>query len=327
MFFLLSFVVLNSFILESQNYFFAYKKVEALGVGGPNSGLESELGAVSPYRYSYEQFDVASDEPLSAILTDQVSVLGISSPLAEVVERNGIKKYKVQKGDTLSGVAAEFGITMDTIRAVNSDVRSSLKTGQELVILPVTGILYRIKEGDALESVAGRFQVKIEAIKEHNPNYMKLFETPNKVVILPHTKAEISLARTEMSRVSGLPDLGGYFILPAKGWNWGKLHEYNAVDIADSCGSPIYASADGVVVEESSNGSWDNGYGNYVKIEHGNGTETRYAHTLKNLVRVGNFVSQGTQISLIGNSGNTRGLTGCHLHFEVYGAKNPFAVK
>lgn len=327
LFFLLSFVSADFFIFDGPDRFFAYKRIETLGVGGPSGALDEEFGAVSSYGYSYEQPDAAYDTYPNIVSADDVSVLGLSSPLAKVVERNGIKKYKVQYGDTLSSIAAEFGITMDTIRAANPDVRSSLKKGQELVILPVSGILYRIKGGDTIESVAGRFQVRVGAIKEYNPNYVKLFDSPSATVILPYAKAEISIARSEASYMSSLPDLGGYFSLPAKGWNWGKLHEYNAVDIADSCGSPVYAAADGIVVEESSDGSWNSGYGNYVKIEHNNGAETRYAHTLKNLVKVGNFVSRGEQISLIGNSGNTRGLTGCHLHFEVYGAKNPFAVK
>jgi len=117
------------------------------------------------------------------------------------------------------------------------------------------------------------------------------------------------------------------YILPARGWNWGILHDFNAVDIADACGKPIYASYEGLVIEESDDNFWNNGYGNYILIEHPNNTKTRYAHTLKNLVKVGDYVLQGQQIALIGNSGNTHGLSGCHLHFEVYGAKNPFAIR
>lgn len=109
---------------------------------------------------------------------------------------------------------------------------------------------------------------------------------------------------------------------PAPGWNWGRLHPVNAVDIANRCGAPILAAADGVVTKEKSSG-WNDGYGNYITLEHKNGTVTRYAHTQKNLFDIGHHVLQGDLIALVGNSGNTHGPTGCHLHFEVWGQENP----
>ena len=112
--------------------------------------------------------------------------------------------------------------------------------------------------------------------------------------------------------------------IPTTGWNWAKLHNYNAVDIANACGTPIYSSAEGLVVE-SSNGDWNEGYGRYIVIEHPNNTKTKYAHNQKNLVSVGDYVAKGDQIAVIGNTGLTHGPTGCHLHFEVNGARNPFA--
>ena len=62
-------------------------------------------------------------------------------------------------------------------------------------------------------------------------------------------------------------------------------------------------------------------------IEHPNGTKTRYAHTDENFVRVGDYIAQGKEIATIGSTGNTHGPTGCHLHFEIYGAKNPFVIR
>lgn len=118
---------------------------------------------------------------------------------------------------------------------------------------------------------------------------------------------------------------GGYFILPSAGLNWGGLHYDNAVDFADLCGRPIWAAAEGLVIEEFSNNRWNSGYGNYILIEHPNGTKTRYAHTLKNSASLGDYVGQGEQIALVGNTGNAKGATGCHLHFEVIGGQNPFA--
>ena len=117
------------------------------------------------------------------------------------------------------------------------------------------------------------------------------------------------------------PDLGDYFAMPAKGFNWGKLHPHNAVDIANDCGTEIRASAEGMV-NETSLGLWNGGYGNYILISHPNGTKTRYAHLSKILVSVGQYVKKG---ELIGRMGETGDATGCHVHFEIIGAANPFA--
>ncbi|HCX45283.1 TPA: hypothetical protein DGT35_01640, partial [Patescibacteria group bacterium] len=72
---------------------------------------------------------------------------------------------------------------------------------------------------------------------------------------------------------------------------------------------------------------WNGGYGNYVIIEHPNGVSTRYAHLQKATTSVGQYLIQGDQIGHMGSSGNTHGPTGCHLHFEVTGAANPFAKR
>lgn len=110
------------------------------------------------------------------------------------------------------------------------------------------------------------------------------------------------------------------FILPVLGINWGKLHPKNAVDIASGCGSDVFASADGLVIDLK-DGGWNNGYGKYIKIEHFNQIQTVYAHLNKLNVSLGDYVRRGQKIGEVGNTGEA---TGCHLHFEVLGAKNPF---
>ncbi len=92
------------------------------------------------------------------------------------------------------------------------------------------------------------------------------------------------------------------------GVRWGRMHE--GTDFASSYGTPIYATADGVV----SYAGWLAGYGRLVKIQHEFGIETRYAHQSKILVKVGQRVSRGDHIGDMGNSGRS---TGTHLHYEV----------
>jgi murein DD-endopeptidase MepM/ murein hydrolase activator NlpD len=116
-------------------------------------------------------------------------------------------------------------------------------------------------------------------------------------------------------------------IRPAAGKNQGVIHSHNGVDISNSCGTPIYASAAGTVrLDPIGNtlGGWNGGYGNLVLINHGNGIETLYAHLSKVLVSIGQRVSQGDKIGIMGDTGES---TGCHLHFEVHGARNPLGKR
>jgi len=92
------------------------------------------------------------------------------------------------------------------------------------------------------------------------------------------------------------------------GPRWGRMHE--GTDFAAAYGTPIYATADGVVTFSG----WSSGYGRLVKIQHEFGIETRYAHQSQLLVKVGQRVSRGEQIGAMGNSGRS---TGTHLHYEV----------
>jgi len=117
----------------------------------------------------------------------------------------------------------------------------------------------------------------------------------------------------------------GYFIFPTTGLNWGDLHSYNAVDIANHCGTPVYAAASGIATLAIGNNAWNSGYGNYIKIQHPNGSLTLYAHLSVVNIKEGQSVTQGQVIGAMGNTGNVTGPTGCHLHFEIRGMTNPFA--
>lgn len=108
----------------------------------------------------------------------------------------------------------------------------------------------------------------------------------------------------------------GSFINPANGRlssrygaRWGRLHA--GIDIAGAMGSDILAADGGTVVYAGYNA---NGYGNLVKIDHGNGTQTWYAHNSELLVSAGDKVYQGQPIAKLGNTGRS---TGPHCHFEV----------
>lgn len=100
-------------------------------------------------------------------------------------------------------------------------------------------------------------------------------------------------------------------------FGWRSLGWHSGVDIADPVGTVIYAAEAGTVIFAENDGS---GYGNLVKIDHGDGVETRYAHCDEFLVSSGDYVERGTAIATIGMTGRT---TGPHVHFEIRFDDNP----
>lgn len=90
----------------------------------------------------------------------------------------------------------------------------------------------------------------------------------------------------------------------------GEQRFHKGIDIAAPEGSPVRAAASGTVAFSG----WQEGYGNIVTLDHGNGVMTRYAHNSANLVSKGEKVAAGQEVALVGQSGHS---TGSHLHFEV----------
>jgi len=90
----------------------------------------------------------------------------------------------------------------------------------------------------------------------------------------------------------------------------GGARMHKGIDIPGPVGTPIYATADGIV----SRAGWASGYGNLVQISHGSGMETRYGHMSKLLVAANSYVHRGQLIGLMGSTGRS---TGSHLHYEV----------
>ncbi|GBE01492.1 murein DD-endopeptidase MepM [bacterium BMS3Bbin06] len=117
----------------------------------------------------------------------------------------------------------------------------------------------------------------------------------------------------------GSPLEGGYISSPF-GWRkhpkTGRRDYHTGIDIAAWPGTPVRATADGIV----SFAGWSGGSGRLVVLEHGFGFTTAYAHNKKIIVKVGQKVNRGDIISYVGSTGNT---TGPHVHYEVWLDKKP----
>lgn len=186
-------------------------------------------------------------------------------------------------------------------------------------------LTYTVEDGDTLSNIAEAFGISVGDILEANDKGSSLIRPGEELAIVPVSKSGGAITIKEES-VSAIENT--YFIRPVDGGlNWGELHDSQympAVDFSRACGSEIYAAAAGTVTRIGDPAKYNSGYGGYIIISHPNGTRTLYAHNSKNLVEVGQSVEQGEHIGNIGNTGLTYGSTGCHVHFGVLGASNPF---
>jgi murein DD-endopeptidase MepM/ murein hydrolase activator NlpD len=259
-----------------------------------------------------------------ALLSDS----GPSGTLADIAEHpphGEISTYVVRPGDTLSGIAQMFDVSVNTILWANGLSSRTIRIGQELIILPVSGVKYTVKKGDTLSSIAKAYKGDAEEIALFNNLHVGDSLAVGSSIIIPGgevTAPKTSPTYTTPVKSTGtLVDASGYYTYPAPGTILTQgIHGYNAIDLGGRTGTPVLAAASGRVIIARSSG-WNGGYGNYVVISHGNGTQTLYAHLSSLSVSSGDTVSQGQTIGAIGATGRS---TGPHLHFEIRGAKNPF---
>lgn len=238
-----------------------------------------------------------------------------------------ISTYTVDEGDTFASIARKNGISVNTVLwANNLTSKSTLKPGQTLVILPVTGIEHKVQKGETVASIAKKYGGETQDIISYNGLDADEGLVVGTTIIIPDGEpAAVSVpssikTSTSVKKVN-LPSVGGFSNpLPAGICTQG-LHGNNGVDIGAPAGTPIYAAASGKVIIALNNGGWNGGFGNYVVINHPNGTQTLYAHMIRTGTSVGASVTKGQLIGYVGRTGKA---TGNHLHFEVHKAANPF---
>lgn len=257
---------------------------------------------------------------------------GISGSIIEVEERSKsgqISIYEVRPGDTISQISQMFEVSVNTIRWANN-LEGPISPGQTLVILPINGVKHVVKTGGTVKDIAKIYNGDAREIALFNGISVDSVLNPGDEILVPNGEiAEIAPEKAKKTKTSTAsvktksngPTYSGYYLRPISGGRRSQgIHGYNAVDLAAPVGTPIYASASGVVIISRSSG-WNGGYGNYAVIKHDNGSQTLYAHMNTNNVVTGQRVTQGEVIGSVGLTGKT---TGAHLHFEIRGATNPF---
>lgn len=258
--------------------------------------------------------------PASVIKPEILGSLGINLAQGGLSERKEIFEYTVEQGDTLSSVAEKFDVSLETVLWANNLTSSSkIGIGEELVILPTTGIMHIVEKGENLGYLAELYRADMDEIADFNSLSDNGEIYIGDFLIIPDAKMP---ARKPIP--SYTPLASAYFIKPVPadfGISQG-LHWYNAIDFSNGkCREPVFASAGGTIQKTG----FHSVAGNYVRILHPNEVVTFYGHLAVVSAYSGQKVSQGEIIGYVGNTGYTIGPSGCHLHFEVRGAKNPFA--
>jgi len=235
--------------------------------------------------------------------------------------------YTVKSGDTLTGIAKKFGISMMTLWWANDlAAKDVLHIGQKLQIPPVDGLVIVVKAGDTLDSIAAITGMSADDIVAYN-NLTDRTLVLGQVLIVPdargkpivEAKPKPVATTTRTSSGSGHAKTpasytGGAFYWPVPG-GWISQYFWSghpAIDIAAPEGTRVLAAAAGTVIWA---GWKDNGGGYQVWIAHGSGLFTTYNHMSAVLVHVGEHVGRAEQVGRVGMTGNA---TGPHLHFEVW---------
>lgn len=243
--------------------------------------------------------------------------------------RATIINYTVQKGDTIGIVAKKFGISTDTIKWQNNLTSDTINVGDNLEILPVTGIAHKVARGDTIYTIAKKYNSNAQAIVDFpfndfaNPQTFSLVD--GEIIIVPDgVKPEEAPRYIKPQYIATGP-----VNITAGGFTWpihGTINQefswyHKAVDLGAPVGTPIAAAQNGVVEKAFSSG-WNDGYGTHVIIAGDNGYQTLYAHMMALNVSIGDRVVAGkTIVGWVGLTGRT---TGPHLHFEIRSGGNFF---
>jgi murein DD-endopeptidase MepM/ murein hydrolase activator NlpD len=228
------------------------------------------------------------------------------------------RTYAVAPGDTVSGIAQRFGLSMDTVISFNGikDARA-LATGTELQIPNHSGLKYVVRRGDNLESIARRYGIALNDLLDWNGLESALI-VPGQRLFIPGAR----LSEMELNRV-----FGRLFLYPTAGRitsYFGNRKDpftgiqrfHNGVDIANSQGTPVTAAMSGRVTLLGFNAN----YGRFIILTHPEDFQTLYGHLDSFSVARGQTVKQG---QLIGKMGNTGYSTGTHLHFSIFRRGEP----
>ena len=260
----------------------------------------------------------------------------------------------VKEGESIEKLANRYSIAANTIRWANDlDDGDTIFPGDELIILPVDGVLHTVDSGETLSRIAELYEVPSAEIIERN-NLQSEFILAGQDLIIPGatpiigepvqvataaaprpspaptpaaqpapsqpiaTPQEVVQVTTSTTEIAFEDITEGVLQKPCSAACFVTQYYHNghyALDMQERGGGNVYASEAGTVIRADK--GWNGGYGNVIEVDHGNGLVTLYAHNKTFYVKEGDRVQRGTKIADMGNTGLVYGQTGIHVHFEV----------
>lgn len=240
--------------------------------------------------------------------------------------------YVVEPGDALSLIAEKNNLTVDEIKALNPQIESDddiyyddrlnitvPKAALQILVEKQETYRENYNEDVVYQDDDSMFIGESEVVQEGTPGSHVVTDLVTYTDDMESDRKELK-ETVEVAAVAQVVKRGTKskptYMYPVTNWNitsnfgyrWGRLHA--GTDVGIPTGTTVRASRAGQVITAG----WVGGYGNCVIIDHGDGVSTRYGHLSEVTVSVGQYVDQGQQIALSGNTGRS---TGPHLHFEI----------
>lgn len=302
---------------------FVQETADLAGVKVATNYLSSDIGGSFPAGGTSNETE--ENLPIS-VIGDDSTLLNPSLPSTSlnINSRSKVVDYIVAEGDAISTIAEKFGVSVNTLLwANNLSSGSTIRPGDKLLILPVSGVLHKVKNNDTVDKIAKYYNSASDKIVDTNAlanaddlvvgEYLIV---PDGKVPPPPAPAARPVSRLASKNILKIPSsasssgkgmvwpTSGHVITQYYGWR------HTGLDIDGDYSSPIYAAESGTVILSG----WGKGYGMHVIISHGNGMSTVYGHLSKLYVEKGDVVDKGQTLGMMGSTGWS---TGSHLHFEV----------
>lgn len=305
----------------------------------PSVVVSTIPGLMARHQAEAEAQGIVSEATPEADATPGAAVAAASSTPAQA-----FFPYTIQPGDSISSIAASFGVGDDYVLWNNPEVSSDpdlLLVGETLLIPSVNGIIYHVGYGDTLTDIAAVYQIDVQSILGFVANNVPAADSVSEGMVLllpgavpPPIPIPAALEAAEETPVDTGGTDGGSLPVPAGsvpvssvGFIWpfyggistyfgeprgNSYHRGIDVDGFGAYGAPIAAAASGTVTIAT----WDDwGLGYHVIIVHDDGSRTVYGHLSEIWVTAGQYINQGESVGALGSTGYS---TGPHLHFELW---------
>lgn len=234
----------------------------------------------------------------------------VTTAKAEKAELENLRQdngAQVKEIEQLAKTTSSLQSDMERLNSLDAEIRH-IVNNEDTANTSRAGL---VRPSATYTGQGGPVQPDIENIKNVVQNLQTAITVREQS--LNELKQELLAKQARLASTPSIWPTGGD-VTSRFGWRnspWGGGGDYHpGIDIANSVGTPIVATADGEVVQSE----WYGGYGNMVQIDHGNGIATIYGHNSKLLVHVGQTVKKGQVIAYLGNTGAS---TGPHCHYEI----------